>query len=392
LGRRRSTVETAETRVSAISEEQRQSPEPDRLPGFAHPREASNFFGNPAAEQNLLDAIRSNRLHHAWLIKGAEGIGKATLAYRLARFMLSSGPEKAANARDLSVPRDNPVFGKVAALSHPNLLVLRRPWQEARGRFAQQITVGEVRRLKSFLGNTAAMDGWRIVILDRAEDMNANASNALLKALEEPPPRCIFLLVSATPGRLPVTIRSRCRRLKLEPLGPSALADAVGHAFEHADLELPGGTDLSRSLELAEGSVGYALQLLSRNGLQLYDQVFEALASMPHPDYAALHALADQAAASGDQNRFELTLAMLEGIIARLIRQSALGEGAIGEEAALAGRLIGARGLAPWAELWETLRRAKAETLALNLDRKSFVLGTFFRLEETTRLEMASGT
>ncbi len=340
----------------------------------------------------MLDAIRSNRLHHAWLIKGAEGIGKATLAYRLARFMLSCRGEDTAGARDLSVPDDSPVFAKVAALSHPNLLVLRRPWQEARSRFAQQITVGEVRRLKTFLGNTAATDGWRIVIVDRAEDMNANASNALLKALEEPPPRCIFLLVSAAPGRLPVTIRSRCRQLKLEPLQPSELAEAVDHAIEHADMAQPSAAELNRSLELAEGSVGYALQLLSHNGLELYDQIFEALASLPHPDYEALHQLADRAAASGDQDRFELTMAMLEGIIARLIRQSALGEGAIGEEAAIAGRLIRGDGLARWAELWETLRRAKAETLALNLDRKSFFLGTFFRLEETSRLEMASGT
>ena len=351
-----------------------------------------SFFGNPAAEQTLRNAIQSNRLHHAWLIKGAEGVGKATLAYRLARYLLSSGSQETTGARDLSVPPDNPVFANVAALSHPNLLVLRRPWQEARGRLGQQITVGEVRRLKSFLGNTAATGGWRVVIVDRAEDMNANAANALLKALEEPPPRCIFLLVSAALGRLPVTIRSRCRQLKLEPLEHSALAKAVGLALEQAQMEAPSDVDLSRSLELAEGSVGFALQLLSNDGLELYDKLFEALARLPDPDYPALHGMADRVAAAGELERFELTMTMLEGIIARLIRQQTLGEGAVGEEVALAGQLIGARGLARWAELWETLRRAKAETLALNLDRKSFFLGTFFRLEETTRLEMASGT
>ena len=392
MGGCRRTAQTAETGVGEISEEPRQSLESDRLLGFAHPREVPSFFGNQAGEQTLLEAIRSKRLHHAWLIKGAEGIGKATLAYRFARFLLSLGSEETVDALDLSVPLDSPVFARVAALSHPNLLVLRRPWQEARGRFGQQITVGEVRRLKSFLGNTAATEGWRIVIVDRAEDMNANAANALLKALEEPPPRCIFLLVSAAPGRLPITIRSRCRQLKLEPLEPPALAKAVGLAFEHAEMELPNDADLNRSLELAEGSVGFALQLLSNDGLELYDQLFRALTSLPDPDYAALHALADRAAVSGDLDRFELTTTMLEGIIARLIRQQTLGEGAIGEEAVLAGQLIGPHGLARWAELWETLRRAKAETLALNLDRKSFFLGTFFRLEETTRLEMASGT
>ena len=359
------------------------------MPGFSHPRETARLFGHGRAEQTLLDAIQSQRLHHAWLLKGPEGIGKATLAYRIARFMLSEAGAEIADQSGLSVPDSDPSIARIAALSHPNLLVLRRPWQRDRGRLAQNITIGEVRRLRSFLGNTAASDGWRIVVVDRAEEMNANAANALLKALEEPPPRCLFLLISAAPGRLPVTIRSRCRPLKLEPLGPDVLQQAVRRALEDAGLPVPDEATFGRSLDLAGGSVGRALQLLSADGLALYDQLYAAMVSLPNPDYGALHDLADQAGAVGDQERFELTLALLEEMIARLIRQQALGEGAIGGEAELASNLIGSHGLAPWAELWETLRRTKAETLALNLDRKSFILGSFFKLEETARLEMA---
>lgn len=389
MGSGRGTLEAGKTGVGAIAQEDRQQQEADSLPGFSHPRETAQLFGHDRAERALLNAIRSQRLHHAWLIKGADGIGKATLAYRMARVMLSSTSGERPEEDGLSVPETDPAVARIASLSHPNLLVLRRPWQQDRGRLAQNITVGEVRRLRSFLGNTAGSDGWRIVIVDRAEDMNANAANALLKALEEPPPRCMFLLVSAAPGRLPVTIRSRCRQLKLDPLEFAPLQHAVRHALEGAGMSAPDDETLGRSLALAEGSVGRALQLLNADGLALYDKLYEALASLPNPDYGALHSLADRAAAVGDQERFDLTMDLLEGMIARLIRHSAIGKGAIGEEGPLANALIGSRGLAPWAELWETLRRAKAETLALNLDRKSFILGTFFKLEETARLEMA---
>ena len=206
--------------MSMVAERRRAtSPvEPDRLEGFSSPREVDRLFGHQAAEQELADALQTGRMHHAWLIVGPEGIGKATLAYRFARRVLAEGD---------AVDRDHPVFRKVAGLAHPNLLLIRRSWIEKSKRYSQWIGVDEVRRLRAFLGNTAGADGWRVVIVDRADELNQNAANALLKALEEPPPQTLFILVSSAEGRLPVTIRSRARVLRLGPLPDSTLEAAV---------------------------------------------------------------------------------------------------------------------------------------------------------------------
>src|SRR5262249_9762931 len=156
-------------------------------------------------------ALRSGRLHHAWLIVGPEGVGKATLAYRLAREVLSIGREGRSGA-------DASVFGRVAGLSHPNLLLLRRSYNDRTKRYSQWIGVDEVRRLRNFLGNTAGGQGWRVVVVDRADELNQNAANALLKALEEPPAKTVFFLVATAEGRIPVTIRSRCRTMRVDGL------------------------------------------------------------------------------------------------------------------------------------------------------------------------------
>ncbi len=360
-------------------------PEFDRLGAFPHPRETTLFFGNAQAEQTLLDAVTGGRMHHAWLLAGPEGVGKATLAYRLARFLFHHGGGDGADAQDLSVPVDSPAYRQVAALSHPNLLVLRRPWQERNGRFAASITIDEVRRLRAFLGSTAGAGGRRVVIVDRAEDMNVNAANALLKSLEEPPAGTVFLLVSSAPGRLAATVRSRCRTLALQALERDDLAAAVGAALEAVGEEAPSGSKLDDVARLAQGSVRHALQLLSGGGIALYGKLAAALKDLPRLDYGAVHALADGVAGRDAEPDFEMLFALLEDSLARMVHQAATGAGAEGQEAELAERLIPPHGLARWAELWEEVRRAKADALALNLDRKSLVLGTFFRIEETAR-------
>src|SRR4029077_1816788 len=167
----------------------------------------------------------------AWLIVGPEGIGKATLAYHFARMVLAEAGERQ------SIDREHPVFRKIAALSHPNLLVIRRAWNEKSKRYAQMIGVDEVRRLRAFLGTTAGEGSWRVVIVDRADELNQNAANALLKALEEPPPRTLFLLISDAEGRLPVTIRSRSRILRVAALGGEDLKKAVRAALARDDQE-----------------------------------------------------------------------------------------------------------------------------------------------------------
>jgi len=361
--------------------------EPDRLDGFAHPRMASDFVGNAIAEQTLLKAYTSGRLHHAWLFSGPEGVGKATLAYRFARFLLArdgDGGDAIAQG-SLSIPSENRVSALVGARAHPNLLVLRRPWLPERKRLATAITVGEARRLRRFFGHTAGAGRWRVVIIDRAEEMNVAAANALLKNLEEPPADCVFLLVCSAPGRLPVTIRSRCRTLKFAPLDSAELETAVLAAFRAAGQAAPQGELVRACLPLAQGSVGRALRLLESGGSELYDRLIRLIARLPELDHEGVHALADELSSPRADEAYQLFFELAGDTLVRIVGHATTGQGALGAEAELAGRLKDASALAQWASLWETIQRAKAEADALNLDRKNLVLATFFRLEEAAR-------
>jgi DNA polymerase-3 subunit delta' len=353
------------------------SEEPDRLEGFSSPREIDLLFGHEAALSEFHDALASGRLHHAWLIVGPEGVGKATLAYRFARTVLTEGERG-------SIGRDHPVFRKVASLSHPNLLLIRRSWVEKSKRYSQWIGVEEVRRLRAFLGHSAGEEGWRVVIVDRADELNQNAANALLKALEEPPPRTLFLLVSSAEGRLPVTIRSRTRTLRVTGLSDEELEKAVRAALERDEHETDEKT-LTPALALSEGSVRRALELVSNGGIELYREILASLGALPEIEGPDLHRLVDRLASAAEAERFDLYLALLLGLIERLIRFTATGEGATAEERKLAARLFSPANLTDWAEAWEEISEAKAEAEALNLDRGILLLQSWFRLQHVTR-------
>jgi DNA polymerase III subunit delta' len=352
--------------------------EPDRLEGFSAPREVDRLFGHEAALAELTDALGSGRMHHAWLIVGQEGVGKATLAYHFARMVLAEAGERE------EIDREHPVFRKVAALSHPNLLVIRRAWNEKSKRYAQMIGVDEVRRLRSFLGTTAGEGSWRVVIVDRADQLNQNAANALLKALEEPPPRTLFLLISSAEGPLPVTIRSRARTLRVSALGQEDLTKAVRAAFNRDGQEVDAKT-LATALALSEGSVRRALELVSTEGIELYAEIAAALAALPEIDGARLHRNVERFAGMADTERLDLYLALLLGLLERLIRFTATGEGATHEERSLAKRLISPANLSFWAEGWESISEARGEAVALNLDRSLLVLDTWFGLQSVAR-------
>ncbi|HWK33029.1 MAG TPA: DNA polymerase III subunit delta', partial [Hyphomicrobium sp.] len=210
-------------------------PEADRLAEFPHPRETEQLFGHSGVEATLAGALASGRVHHAWLLSGPRGIGKATLAYRFARAALAEPAERDPSGASLSIAPETTAARQVRALSHPGLLLIRRPYDVKAKRFATSIPVDEVRRLRSFLSHRAAGDGWRVVIVDEANELNVNAANALLKSLEEPPERTVFLLVSSAPGQLVPTIRSRCRALALSPLGAKDLHAATAQALKAAE-------------------------------------------------------------------------------------------------------------------------------------------------------------
>lgn len=361
-------------------------PEADRLEGFPHPRATLRLYGHEEAERALAQALASGRMHHGWLITGAPGIGKATLAYRFARYILAEPGERREDT--LEIAPETRAARQVTALSHPSLLVVRRAWDQKTKRFPANIPVDEVRRLKAFLGRTADDGAWRVVIVDSADDLNVNAANALLKSLEEPPPRTVFLLVSSAPGRLLVTIRSRVRTLELDALQEEPLRRAVIQAFQASGEEIaaaaPAGSDWERLVRLSGGSVRRLLALHGAKGLVLHDKASAILAGFPAVDWGQVHALADDLAGQAADQRYELFFELLMDAIARLIEAEARGAGRP-EERALAARLIGPARLATWASMWERVAADKAETAALNLDRRAFLLDVFARLEAAAR-------
>ncbi|MGB3488501.1 MAG: DNA polymerase III subunit delta' [Xanthobacteraceae bacterium] len=332
------------------------------------PRLTTALFGHHDAEQMLLDAYRSGRIPHAWLIGGAQGIGKATLAYRMARFVLAhrdpAAPE-VQQASSLHVDESHPVARQVASGAHGGLLTLQRGLNE-KGVLRNFITVDDTRRTIEFFGSTAAVDGWRVCIVDTVDEFNANAANALLKILEEPPRRSILLLLSHAPGKVLPTIQSRCRRLALRPLTPPDVAAAVAAATG----ETPDTPAVIEAAEVSEGSVGRALNLMGGNALKLHQRTAELLAALPHVDQRQLHALGD---ALGGSDR--TTLAAFTDSVDRWVTGKLRGEVTNADLAQLA-RL---------AEVWEKISRAARDVESFNLDRKPLVFSVFDQLSEATR-------
>jgi DNA polymerase-3 subunit delta' len=333
----------------------------DEAPPIPLPRATSVFFGHASAERTLREAYGSGQIPHAWLIGGAPGIGKATLAYRFARFVLAhpdpSRPDVQAKT-SLALDPQHPVARRVAAKAHGNLLVLERTEGDT-GALRTMIAVEDVRRTVSFFGSTAGEGGWRIAIVDAVDELNAPGANALLKVLEEPPSRALLLLISHAPGRVLATIRSRCRRLMLRPLAAADVALAAAAALGRAADE----SDVQHAAQAAEGSVARALLLLDGSTLPLRQRVTELLDRLPQLDPRALHALGD-ALAGTDPQSLAAFLDTVNAWLAARVSASA--------KAALA-----ASRLARMAEAFEQVNRAAREVEMYNLERKPLVFSVF---------------
>lgn len=256
-------------------------PEPDQQYNTAHPRVNLRFFGYEVEEAALASALGGARMHHAWLLSGPRGVGKATLAYRLARVALGAttiGP------RPLDADPTHEVCGQIAALSHPDLFVLRRGLND-KGKPRREITVDEVRALNHFFTLAPAKGGMRVAIVDAVDDFNRNAANALLKTLEEPPRLSLLLLVCHMPGAALATIRSRCRRLNLRPVGASLVAAALGAKPDEPIVDLARGR-IGRALALQAQGVKLAQRDVGLSAAQgkagaLLTTLYEALNGEP---------------------------------------------------------------------------------------------------------------
>lgn len=345
-------------------------PESDRLDAAPHPRETQLLFGHAAAEQDLLGAFRDGRLPQAWIIGGREGIGKATLAWRFARFVLAHGDERVPAvqaARDLSVPADHPVARRIASLGHADVFLLRRETNERAKNFFTEIRIEEVRRAIEMFHHSAGEGGWRVAIVDCAEDLNRSAANALLKLIEEPPRRSLFLIIAHRSAHVLPTIRSRCRMLALQPLATADVEKAVQACGEPwSDRAV---SDITGAAERSGGSVRDALRLLDGAGLALTQQIEALLRHLPAVDWSGVHALAE--AVSGRDH-----FADYEALVARLFDWL---------DAEVHAGSLGRARLAPLAEVWEKIAAATREAEALNLDKKPLILSIFADLAEAVR-------
>jgi DNA polymerase-3 subunit delta' len=332
------------------------------------PRDTTALHGHRDAEQKLLDAYRGGRIAHAWLLSGPQGIGKATLAYRMARFVLAN-PDPTApavqNATSLALPADHPVVHHVSAGSHGGLLTLERGVND-KGVLRSIITVDEARETIAFFGSTSGGEGWRVCVVDTVDELNANSANALLKVVEEPPRRSLFLLVSHSPARVLATIQSRCRRLPMRPLPAEEVISAAAAA---AGID-PDDSALREAAAASEGSVARALTLLGGDALGLYQRTIALLESLPNVDPRALHALGD-ALAGVDRTALATFVDGVERWVAQQLRE--------GDANANLPRL------ARLAEVWEKINRAARDTEAFNLERKPLVFSVFGLLAEAIR-------
>lgn len=309
-----------------------------------HPREVFDLKGHEGAEGAFEEARGRGRLHHAWLLTGTEGVGKATFAYRAARRLLGAPLNTAYGV--LGVSPDHPVSRQIIARSHPDLLVLERIGEDGKPRKA--IPVDEARKLSDFFSKSPAAAPHRVAIIDAADDMNVNAANAVLKTLEEPPPRGVLLLVSHSPGGLLPTIRSRCRRLTFQALAEEEVTSFVS-ARTTANAE-----DAIRLARMAKGAPGKALALALAGAVGVDDAAKEILQSLPAVDEALALSLADRFRGGEGAAQFNLLF-------------ERLAERVHGHVMRLAGEGYG--GLDRWAAAWETLQRLPREVEGLNLDR-----------------------
>lgn len=333
-------------------------PHHDDLEGIAPPIATWRLCGRGREWTELTEAYASGRLHHAWLLQGMPGIGKATTALAFARFVLGDAPE--GEAEDLRFDAERPATRQIAQGAHPRLLHLTRPAADRGEGFKTQITVDEVRRLNHFLQSTSA-GGWRVVVLDPADDLNRNAANALLKILEEPPPRSLFLIVNHAAGRILPTIRSRCRVLRFEPLADAVLRRRLQALMPDTDEAARGSAAAA-----AGGSLRAALVALLNGGAEI-EEVMRRLVGAPVPDWTAIHALTDSLTQRGREASFTLALDALSSQLAEdAVR-------ALDEHPRLAARI---------AALQQSETARWRQAAAYNLDRKQVLLSFFQTLQD----------
>lgn len=349
------------------------------------PRTTPDFIGHDDIERALLADFNAGRMPHAIVLAGPPGIGKATLAYRLARFLLSQGTEQsaglfgdAAPPETLYLAPDHPVFRRVASGGHADMMTVEREFDEKKGKLKNDISVESVRRIHPFLRKTAAEGGWRVVIVDSAEYLNHSSQNALLKILEEPPKKTVLILTTAQPGGFLPTIRSRCRMVHMSPLDDAALSQLL-------DSFAPGlpASQKAMLIKLSEGSIGRALQFHEDDGIAMYQDLLKVLSTLPDLDVLQAHDMAEKLGKFGAERAFATAADILTGWCARVARVQARGlplSDVMPGDAEVFQRLAAIYPPQHFLDTWEKLTLLFAQTESYNLDKRQALIASFHML------------
>lgn len=366
-----------------------------------HPRQNPHLEGHELAEAQLLDAWTKGHLHHGWLIFGRKGIGKATLAYRFARFLLTHGdPSSEEDAgpslfcddgntntlpRSLDIDPGSTMFRRIAANGHADLQVIERGMSDDGRRMQNVISVDRIRSIAHTMSLTAGEGGWRVIIVDAAEDMNPNAANALLKVLEEPPPRSIILLISHAPGRLLPTIRSRCRQLELSKLKPPIIISLLKKWMPELSQ-----SELHSLAGLSDGSIGHALDLADSEGIALKRDLFQLMKEFPSLNLTTAHRFADRFTRRDSDAAWRTAVeiasrGLADVVISAARKNKMIDRGYLTEEATTLSRLSKLAPTEKWIEAWETNNALFARAESANLDRKQVMLNALTTMANVAR-------
>lgn len=359
-------------------------------PGLLPPREAADCLGHEEIERRLLILFNEGRMPHALIFAGPEGIGKSTLAFRLARFLLNrreavdAAPGlfgealPATKPESLHIAPDTPVFRQVATGGHPDFLLIERLYDEKKGKKQASVAVEEVRRVTPFLRMKAAYDGgWRVVIVDDADTMTTQAQNAILKILEEPPPRTVLILIAHRPGAMVPTIRSRCRVVPFAP-PPQEIFNTLVRR-EHPALS---DGDLDTLYAIARGSAGQGLAMLEQGGIQAVGKIVALLSGWPRWDWPQIHAQAEITGRASGEDGMQALAQVMMWIVESIVRVRATGiepTGILDNDAV--GRLMNHYPLADWIQICENMKAHFDTAEFANLDKRQAVIGAFSVLD-----------
>lgn len=336
----------------------------DVIDGAIPPKENTKLFGHASSESFLASAYKTGKVHHAILLEGPQGIGKATLAFKFANHVLSH-PEFEQAPESLADPdEESPVYKQIAGGASHNLMHIKCETDPKTGKVKSAITVDDIRKTGRFFSQTSGSNNWRIAIIDVADDLNRSAANAILKILEEPPKRALFLVLSHSPGRLLPTIRSRCLSIRLKPLEDEQLEAALSHLDALRDLDQD---NIKQLLHLSDGSVSRALTVLNYGGAELIQTFNEIIAPNSNVERKTVHKLCESLAARDQDVSYHFFVEHMIGHVMNLAK-----------EAANSAQMQKASQLA---ELSNQLTNHKLESDTYNLDRKQTLLTLFSMIE-----------